>query len=98
MFRAEEAHFKAYALRLKKGVSYEERLKHYRKACDLFLKAYRYSDRTFTLNRIDSAAESCMRIGNYEAEKKFREFEESYIKAHPNEVEYGDAVPFMSLE
>ena len=79
-------------------MSYEERLKCYRKACDFFLKAYQHSDRTFTLNRIDSAAESCMRVGNYKTEKKFRQFEEKYIKAHPTEVEYGDAVPFMNLE
>ena len=98
IFRAEEAFSKAYALRLKRGVSYEERLKYYRKACEFFLKAYHRSDRTFTLTRIDSAAESCMRVGNYEAEQKFRQFEEAYIKAHPNEVEYGDAVHFMNLE
>ena len=98
MFRAEEAFSKAYLLRHQKGTLYEERLKLYAKACDFFLKAYRYSDRTFTLSRITSAAESCMRIGNYEAEEKFREFEESYIKAHPNEAEYGDAVPLMGLE
>lgn len=98
MFRAEEAFSKAYLLRLKKGTTYEERLKLYARACNLFLKAYRYSDRTFTLNRIGSAAESCLRVGDYEAEEKFREFEQRYIKAHPNEAEYGDAVPLMNLE
>ena len=98
MFQAEEAHTKAYTLRLKKEVSYEERLKYYRRACEFFLKAYRYSDHTFTLNRIESAAEACLRVGDREAEQKFRQFEEKYIKAHPNEVEYGDAGPFMNLE
>ena len=98
MFRAEEAFSKAYLLRRQKGATYEERLKLYARACNLFLKAHQYSDRTFTLNRIASAAESCMRVGNYEAEERFREFEESYIKVHPNEAEYGDAVPLMGLE
>lgn len=98
LFQAEEAYLKAYTLRLKKGIPYTERLKNYRRACEFFLKAYRVSERPFTLNRIDAAAESCMRVGNEETEKKFRDFEEKYIKAHPNEVEYGDAVPFMNLE
>jgi len=98
LFRAEEAYTKAYVLRLEKAASYEERLRYYRKACEFFLKAYDHSHRAFTLSRIDSAAESCMRVGNYEAEEKFREFEERYIQAHPKEVKYGDAVPFMSLE
>jgi len=29
---------------------------------------------------------------------EFRQFEERYIKVHPQEAKYGDAVPFMSLE
>lgn len=98
VFRAEEAFSKAYTMRLKKGVSYHDRLRYYRKACEFFLKAYEHSDRTFTLNRIDAAAEACMRVEDYETEKKFRAFGESYIKAHPTETEYGDAVPIMNLE
>jgi len=98
MFKAEGAFSKAYTLRLKKEVSYDERLKYYRRACDYFLKAHRSSDRSFTLNRIGLAAESCMRVGDLEAEEEFRQFEERYIKVHPQEAKYGDAVPFMSLE
>ena len=98
MVKAEEAFSKAYTLRLKKGIAYEERLKHYHEACDYFLKAHRFSERVFTLNRIESAAESCMRIRNFDAEENFRTFEEKYIKTHPQEVKYGDAGPFMNLE
>ena len=98
MVKAEQAFTKAYAMRIKREISYEERLKHYRTACDYFYKAFRYEPQIFTLSRIGSAAESCLRIEDFEREKEFREFEEEYARAHPDEVTYGDAWAFMSLE
>jgi len=98
MVKAEEAFSKAYALRVKKEVPYEERLKYYRRACDHFYKAYQYDKQTFTLNRIASATEACLRIEDFEKEREFAQFEEDYIKTHPDEVKYGDAGAFMSLE
>ena len=98
MVKAEEAFATAHALRTTKKVPYEERLKYYHTACDYFYKAYRYDKKTFTLNRIESAGESCLRIENFEREKEFREFEETYIKAHPDEATYGDAGAYMNME
>ena len=98
MVKAEEAVAKAYGLRTQKGVAYGQRLKYYRIACEQFSKAYRSDKNSFTLNRIQSASESCLRIENYEQEKLFRDFEEEYVKAHPDEVKYGDAGAYMSME
>ena len=98
MVKAEEAVAKAYGLRTQKGVAYDQRLKYYRVACEQFSKAYRSDKNSFTLNRIQSASESCLRIENYEQEKLFQDFEEEYVKAHPDEVKYGDAGAYMSME
>ncbi|MBI4115335.1 MAG: hypothetical protein HY447_02035 [Candidatus Omnitrophica bacterium] len=97
LVKAEDLHLKAYSLRLKK-VPYEERLKYYRQACGYFQKAYRLNPRAFTLFRIESAAESCLRVKNTEGEEEFKRFLEDYAKAHPTEVEYGDAFPAISAE
>ena len=98
MVKAEEAVAKAYGLRTQKGVAYDLRLKYYRIACEQFAKAYRSDKTSFTLNRIQSASESCLRIENYQQEKVFRDFEEEYVKQHPDEVKYGDAGAYMSIE
>ena len=98
MVRAEEAYAKAYALRVQRNVPYEKRLKLYRAACNHFVKAYRHDTGIFTLSRIESAAEACMRVKDEENETEFRAFAEKYIKEHPTEVEYGDAFPAMSFE
>lgn len=96
--KAEQTFSKAYEMRTKREIPYEERLKYYRTACDNFYRAFRQDRRVFTLNRIGSAAESCLRIEDFEREKEFREFEEEYALAHPDEVKYGDAGAYMSME
>ena len=97
LFRAENTFSKAYTLKAKK-VSYEKRLKYYRQACQDFLRAYDRDSQVFSLYRIETAAESCERVGDYETEEIFREFQERYTQEHPVEAEYGDAVPVMNLE
>ena len=99
MVRAEEAFSKAHAMRVKKNeISYEVRLKHYRAACDNFSKAYRWNRDAFTLNRIDEAAEACLRVKDAKDEQMFRQFEEEYAQHHPDEAKYGDAGAYMNLE
>ena len=97
MIKAENAYSKAYNLRTKK-VLYEERLKLYRQACSNFLKAYHHDSRIFSLNRIEAAAESCLRAEDRRSEGEFRRFGEEYVKAHPTEAEYGDAVPLLNVD
>ena len=97
MVKAEKEFEKAHSLRIKK-IPYEERLRYYRDACHFFLKAYDYDSRIFTLNRIYLASESCLRIEDRESEKKFRQFEEEYVKQHPKEAEYGEAGFLIGLE
>jgi hypothetical protein len=95
--RAENAYSKGHALRVKK-VSYEERLKYYRTACEDFLKAYESDPSVFTLYRIELAADACLRRDDKAAVELFRQFEAEYIQKHPTEVEYGDAGAWMSIE
>lgn len=96
--KAEEAFLKGYELRVKKGIPYERRLEYYRKACTHFRRAQDMDPAVFTLNRIVSAVEACRRVKDYESESQFREFEERYAIEHPNEVKYGDAGAWMTLE
>ena len=99
MVRAEETFSKAHAMRVKKNeASYEVRLKYYRAACDNFSKAYRWNRSAFTLNRIDEAAEACLRVEDLKNEQIFRQFEEEYVRKHPDEAKYGDAGAYMNLE
>lgn len=90
MFKAEGFYQQAYQLKIKK-VPYEDRLSRYREACSYFLKAYELAPRIFTLNRIQTAADSCWRVEDQEAREKFLAFEEQYVKKHPQEYEYGEA-------
>lgn len=92
MFEAENAYEKAYELR-KKKVPYENRLKEYGRACGNFLKAYDLHPRAFTLLRIESALESCIRVKNETGREAFESFRGQYVKAHPTEAEYGDFMP-----
>ena len=98
MVKAENAFSEGYALRIKKNIPYEERLKYYHVACDNFLKAYRFNPSIFTLYRIELAADSCLRVENQDGVELFRKFEEEYAKKHPKEVKYGDVGPFMNIE
>lgn len=97
MVRAENAFEKAHALRTQKGAE-EVRMKQYRIACQSFAKAYETNPELFTLNRIYSAMDACLRTKDSENEKKFREFEEAYAREHPKEVEYGEAGFMIGLE
>lgn len=94
--KAENASMKGYALRIKKVPS-EERLKYYRVSCAYFLKAYDLAPSIFTLQRIEMAADACLRVKDYDGEAIFQAFAEKYVAEHPTESEYGDAVP-ISLE
>jgi len=98
MVKAEEAFTKGYALRVRKDVPSEERLRYFRRACEFFSKAYRIDPDVFTLNRITSAVDACLRVEDFEKEDIFRRLEEEYVRAHPDEAKYGEAGAFMSLE
>jgi hypothetical protein len=98
MVRAENDYDKGHELRVKREVSYDQRLKFYKKSCDSFVKAYEYDQRVFTLNRIMLAIDACTRVGNIEAQQLFEEMEMEYSRTHPKEVEHGDAVPFLGME
>lgn len=98
MVKAEEAYSKAHALRVKKEIPYRKRLNLYREACNNFSKAYQIDLNAFTLNRIVSAAESCLRVEDFKKERLFKEFEEEYIRSHPDETKYGEAGAFIGLE
>lgn len=97
LVKAENAVMKAYALRIKGEAATEERLRHYREACTYFMKAYRTHSDEFTLSRIESAAESCLRVNDEETKETFQAFEQRYVRDHPTETEYGDAAP-LTLE
>lgn len=99
VFRAEQTFAEAYALRTKDREAYRsERLRLYRTACDYFWKALQLDRNVFTLNRIESAADACLRIGDFERERVLREFEGEYTQTHPDEAEYGDSGAYMALE
>ncbi len=99
MVRAEDAYAKAHAMRTNKSDAfYQQRLKEYRKACDYFSKAYQINRNTFTLSRIEEAMETCLRVEDSKNEQTFREFEEEYVRTHPDEAKYGDAGAFGNLE
>ena len=70
---------------------FEKRLHFYAEACRDFGKAYRIDREVFTLTRIEAAQDTCWKAGDREAEEKFRQFEEEYSQAHPQEARYGDA-------
>ena len=92
LLKAEDDYSKAYQLKYKK-VPYEMRLKYYGSACRHYKKVYHSNSSLFTLNRIWEAADACFRIEDLEGREEFLEFEEKYVKEHPTEAEYGDAVP-----
>ncbi|MBI3307594.1 MAG: hypothetical protein HYZ84_07310 [Candidatus Omnitrophica bacterium] len=96
MFQAENAYWKGYELRRKK-VAPEIRLKEYTIACDNFLKAYKSDPSIFTLFRIETALESCIRTHHQEGREIFELFRDEYIKQHPTEAEYGDAMPSLDM-
>ena len=96
--KAEDLYVKAYGLRIKRDpASHQERAGFYREACRRFLKALDLEPAVFTLSRIEEAADACLRVDQKEAEEKFRDFQDQYIRRHPTETEYGDAVP-LTLE
>lgn len=92
LIKAESAYEKAGVLRHARA-PYDNRLEHYRIACDEFSRAYRINKKVFTLYRIECAEDACWRIKDVEARELFQEFGEEYGKEHPTEVEYGDAAP-----
>jgi len=96
--KAENAASKAYALRVKGRISYEERLKYYKTACENFHEAYREDPRVFTLLRIEIAADACLRVRDQEKVDLFEILRDEYIREHPTETEYGDAGVGMMLE
>lgn len=96
--RAEDTASKAHAMRIDKKVPAGVRLKLYHQACTDFLRAYRYDPSVFTLNRIEMASDTCLRVEDFKNANMFRDFEEEYVKKHPNEAKYGDAGPWMTLE
>lgn len=98
LVKAENAFSKAYAMRIDKTIPSEERLKLYRASCRDFRKAYEYDPSVFTLFRIESAADACLRVEDFEGSELFRNFADEYAQQHPNEVKYGDAGPWMTLE
>ncbi len=70
---------------------FEKRVAYYAQACDYFSRAYERNPEVFSLARIESAADCCWKAGNEVQEELFRQFEEVYIKNHPQEYEYGDS-------
>ena len=96
MVKAENAHARAYELRINKALQ-EERQTLYEKACSYFSKAHQANPGVFTLVRIEAAVDSCTRVHDAEDEEKFRQFQDRYIREHPTEAKYGDAFP-MQLE
>lgn len=97
LIQAEDAFAKAYALRVKEESS-EERMEYYRKAREHFLNAYEYDKGAFTLNVINAAADTCLRLEDQAGVKLFQEFAEEYTAAHPKEAEYGDAAAVFGVE
>jgi len=96
--RAENAFTKAHALRVKPDFPPQKRLEYFRSACRDFRKAYAVDPRVFTLARIETAFDTCLRVEDRESVALFRNFQEEYTKAHPTEAEYGDAGAWMAME
>lgn len=88
--RAENALQKAAHLKEKK-VTFDERRPYYRKACELFVKAYEVDTNVFNLMRILGAQDACAKAEMREEEEYFLYIEEEYSKMHPQEERYGDA-------
>lgn len=95
IFNADNQFFKAAVTLKSRHASDEERNKFYRLACDNFKKAYSIDKSVFTLSRIWSASESCLRLDDREWSERFNHFAEEYAREHPTEAEYGDAVPML---
>ncbi len=70
---------------------FEKRVGYYEKACAYFAKAYERNPAVYTLARIESATDCCWKANNETQEEVFKEFEEEYIKNHPQEYEHGDS-------
>ena len=92
MFQAESAYTKAREMATQ-AVPKEERIKLFQRACDQFLRAYDHDSSLFSVNRIEMAIESCTWAKDVQAKELFLSFEADYLKVHPVEAEYGDAVP-----
>lgn len=90
MVKAERALDEAASLRSKK-VPFEKRTFLYAEACKNFSKAFEFNPDVFTLTRIEAAADSCWKAQREDAEAMFKQFEETYVKKHPQEYEYGDS-------
>jgi len=88
--RAEGFITKADELKAKK-ISFSDRGKFYAEACIYFEKAYDSNPDVFTLARIDAAIDTCWKAEKPEQEDKFKQFEDEYVKRHPQEYEYGDS-------
>ncbi len=88
--RAENALGKAGELKHQK-VSFENRLPYFGKACHDYAKAYEMDPTVFTFIRIEEAVDACWKSKQQEQEAMFKNFEEQYIQAHPQEYERGDA-------
>ena len=88
--RAENALGKAAALKHQK-VSFDNRLPYFANACQSYVKAYEIDPTVFTFNRIEEAMDACWKSKQQEKEELFKNFEEQYIRAHPQEYERGDA-------
>lgn len=88
--KAENAVDKASNMKTKK-IPFEQRISIYEKACSDFLKAYQKSPDVFTLNRIETASDTCWKANKAEERDIFTEFENDYIKHHPQEFEHGDS-------
>ena len=88
--QAENAHGRAGQMKDHKA-AFEERFPWYAKACHYYIRAYETDPEVFTLIRIEEAADCCWKANLRNEEARFREFEEAYSTAHPQEVEHGDA-------
>ena len=88
--RAESAVGKAGELKHQK-VSFDNRLPYFSRACRYYAKAYEIDPTVFTFIRIEEAADVCWKSKQSEKEEMFKNFEEQYIRSHPQEYERGDA-------
>lgn len=75
-----------------------KRMQLYASACEQFVIAFQADPTVFTLIRIDNAIMACAWAENHQAKELMRNFEADYIREHPTEAEYGDAMPPMSFE
>lgn len=97
MVKAENSYERAHEIRAKKELN-EKRKKLYHDACKYFAKAYQFDPKLFTLNRLYSASDACLRVGDSEEARQFRKIEEEYVRTHPKEAEYGEAGFMIGLE